>query len=377
MNQTHMPDNPYLLLTPGPLSTSKGVRGAMLRDWCTWDDEYNVAIVQDIRRRLIALAGDCAETHTAVLLQGSGSFGVEACFGTAIPRDGKLLIVENGAYGRRMVQMAERLGIRFAALTCAETMQPSLPELERLLEADEAITHVAVVHCETTTGILNPLEAIAKLVKQYRKTLIVDAMSSFGGIPMDVTELGADYLISSSNKCIQGVPGFAFVIARKDLLLQCRGNARSLVLDLADQWEQMEPAGKWRYTSPTHVVRAFYQALHELEEEGGVTARHQRYCENHRLLVKGMRALGVQTLLPDALQSPIITSFLYPEASFDFPSFYRQVKQRGFVLYPGKITQADTFRIGNIGEVYPEDIMRFTGVLAECIRESGAERGNL
>lgn len=367
MINNNIPDNPYLLMTPGPLSTSKGVRNAMLQDWCTWDDDYNVGIVQNIRQRLVRTATEDVETYSSVLMQGSGSFGVEACLGTAVPAGGKLLIVSNGAYGRRMVQIAERLKIHYVNLDCEETQAPSLHEINQLLEKDGDITHVAVVHCETTTGILNPLQKIAQLVRQYDKVLIVDAMSSFGGIPMDVSSMGMDFMISSSNKCIQGVPGFSFVIAKKEQLLKSKGNARSLVLDLADQWEQMEPSGKWRYTSPTHVVRAFYQALNELEEEGGVGARYQRYKQNHRILIEGMASLGFKTLLSEELQSPIITSFLFPDRNFNFGIFYQKVKQRGFVLYPGKISKADTFRIGNIGEIYPEDIRRLIETLSDCL----------
>jgi 2-aminoethylphosphonate-pyruvate transaminase len=367
MINNEIPDNPYLLLTPGPLSTSKAVRKAMLQDWCTWDDDYNVQIVQNIRRRLVKMATKDIDKYTAILMQGSGSFAVEACLGTAVSNDGKALFITNGAYGRRMIQMSERLKIDYVKLEYEETKTPGLDEIEQLLQSEGRITHVAFVHCETTTGILNPLQELAILVKRYDKVLIVDAMSSFGGIPMDISHLGIDFLISSANKCIQGVPGFAFVIAIKDQLLKCRGNARSLVLDLFDQWEQMDQSGKWRYTSPTHVVRAFYQALTELEHEGGIEARLQRYQENHRLLVEGMRSLGFQTLLSDEVQSPIITSFLYPERDFNFPDFYQQAKQRGFVLYPGKISKADTFRIGNIGDICPDDIKRLIAVLSDFI----------
>ncbi|MDR0511947.1 MAG: 2-aminoethylphosphonate--pyruvate transaminase [Treponema sp.] len=360
-----IPDNSYILLTPGPLSTSKGVRAALLRDWCTWDADYNENIVQNIRKRLVAIATGETQSYTAVLMQGSGSFAVEACLGTAVPKNGKLLILTNGAYGKRMVEMARVLGIAHTEMALAETAAPSAAELQAALEGDADITHVAFVHCETTTGILNPIEELSGVVKAAGKTLIVDAMSSFGGIPFDIGRLGIDFLASSSNKCIQGVPGFGFVIAKSDSLEQCAGNARSLCMDLVGQWREMDKSGKWRYTSPTHVVRAFYQALDELEAEGGVSARHMRYSENHNILVNGMRELGFQTLLSDDLQSPIITSFLYPNEGFDFKVFYEAVKARGFVLYPGKISQAATFRIGNIGEVYPCDIKR----LIEAVRE--------
>jgi len=360
-----IPENPYILLTPGPLSTSKSVRGALLRDWCTWDADYNVEIVQNIRRRLTALATAQTENYTAVLMQGSGSFAVEATLGTVVPEGGKVLIINNGAYGMRMVQMAKTLKLGYIEYALTETQAPDPDTLTRLLRERPDVTHVAAVHCETTTGMLNPISEIARVAKQHGKVMIADAMSSFGGIPMDMDALGIDFLISSSNKCIQGVPGFAFVIAKREQLRQCKGNARSLCLDLYDQWREMDQTGKWRYTSPTHVVRAFYQALDELEEEGGVAARHARYCENQALLVKGMAALGFEALLPEPLQSPIITSFLYPHPDFDFGDFYRQVKAKGFVLYPGKISQADTFRIGNIGHVFLEDIQR----LLEAIRE--------
>ena len=201
-----LPDNPYLLLTPGPLSTTKTVKSVMLRDWCTWDDDYN-SIVQDIRRRLVRLATP-EEGYTSVLMQGSGTFGVESVISTSLPEKGKLLALANGAYGQRIGQIAGRHKIDFTLLDSGELHQPDTHKLVEALEADPAITHVAVVHCETTTGMLNPIEAIGKIVKSFRKVYIVDAMSSFGGIPMDMDRLGADFLISRANKCIQGVPGF-------------------------------------------------------------------------------------------------------------------------------------------------------------------------
>ena len=355
-----IPDNPYLLLTPGPLSTSKGVRDALLLDWCTWDDDYNKEIVQSIRHRILGLATANTEDYTVVLMQGSGSFSVEATLGSL---DGKLLTIANGAYGERIQQMADVLKIEQVRYCLVETEAPDPGQVAALLDENPDITHVVVVHCETTTGMLNPLPEIAAVVKDRDRILVVDAMSSFGGIPMDLSDLRIDFLISSANKCIQGVPGFGFVIARRDELARCEGKARSLCLDLYDQWTTMDGSGKWRYTSPTHVVRAFYQALNELEDEGGISARYARYCENQRLLVEGMYELGFVPLLPRSLQSPIITSFLYPDADFDFGDFYQQVKSHGFVLYPGKISQADTFRIGNIGEVYPEDIRQLLEVI--------------
>ncbi len=367
MDITAIPDNPYLLLTPGPLSTTKTVKAAMLRDWCTWDHDYN-AIVQELRRKLVRLATK-TEGYTAVLMQGSGTFCVEAAVGTAVPEDGMLLVLVNGAYGTRIREIARRLRIRVVTNDSGEVNPPDVGLLEWTLHSDPSITHVAVVHCETTTGMLNPVEAIGRIVKSFGKVFIVDAMSSFGGIPMDVADLGADFLISSANKCIQGVPGFGFVIARRDALEKTKGRARSLSLDLYDQWREMEErGGKWRFTSPTHVVRAFAQAMKELEGEGGVEARYRRYRANHSLLVNGMRKLGFTCLLPDQYQSPIITSFLSPEHPlYTFERFYQALKARGFVIYPGKVTTADTFRIGNIGDVYPAGMQRLVEAVGDCM----------
>lgn len=353
MNVKNLPDNPYVLLTPGPLSTTKSVKSVMLRDWCTWDDDYN-AIVQDIRARLVELAG--GEGLTAVLMQGSGTFSVEATVGTVVPKDGKLLVVANGHYGRRIALIAERLGMNLRLLDLGETGRAEPHAVAEALDADPDITHVAAVHCETTTGMLNPVKEIGVEVAKRGKSYIIDAMSSFGGIPMNMDDLHCDYLISSANKCIQGVPGFGFVVARRSKLEQCASNARSLSLDLYHQWHEMEQKnGKWRYTSPTHVVRAFSQALDELDAEGGVQARFERYSQNHRTLVDGMRRLGFFCLLPNQWQSPVITSFRNPEhPDYDFRRFYGELKNRGWVIYPGKVTSADTFRIGNIGDVDPD-----------------------
>ncbi|MGE5703584.1 MAG: 2-aminoethylphosphonate--pyruvate transaminase, partial [Clostridia bacterium] len=358
-NWNELPDNPYLLLTPGPLSTTKGVKAAMLRDWCTWDNDYN-ELVQSIRKRLVELAAKQSNGYTAVLMQGSGSFAVESVIGTVVPRNGKLAILTNGAYGNRIVQMAKVLDVDAAVIDFGEVSPAEPEQLEQLLKHDTAITHVVVVHCETTTGMLNPIDKVGAIAKQYGKTFIVDAMSSFGGVEMDLAELQIDFMISSANKCIQGVPGFGFIIAKTEALQACKGQARSLSLDLYDQWDTMEKQnGKWRYTSPTHVVRAFDQALQELAAEGGISARANRYRTNQRMLVDGMERIGFRTLLTRENQSPIITSFYFPEsAAFTFAALYERLKQEGFVIYPGKISQADTFRIGNIGHVFPEDMER-------------------
>lgn len=356
--------NPYLLLTPGPLSTTSTVKQMMLRDWCTWDDDYN-NIVQEIRAELLEVAG-VGSQYTSVLMQGSGTFSVEAVVNSLLSEDDKLLVLANGAYGQRIATIAEYHHINCQVYDVGDLERHELSVLDEMLEKDNSITHVAVVHCETTTGMINNIEEIGVVVKKHNKVFIVDAMSSFGGIPIDVEKLGIDCIISSSNKCVQGVPGFGFAILKKSIIENAKGNARSLSLDLYAQWDTMEKHnGKWRFTSPTHVVRAFRQALKELKEEGGVTIRNKRYTDNQKLLVRGMKELGFEPLLAEELHSPIITTFLSPDSpEFDFMRFYEEIKQRGFVIYPGKVTQYQCFRIGNIGEVYTADIENLLSAIA-------------
>ncbi|MGY3963231.1 2-aminoethylphosphonate--pyruvate transaminase [Aeromonas veronii] len=379
---THIPAAPaavdYLLLTPGPLSTTATVRAAMLQDSCTWDADYNQGVVEPIRRELVRLATgpEYQSDYSAVLLQGSGSYVVESVLGSTIGVDECLLIINNGAYGARMGEMARCLGLRHHELDCGETTRPEPAAIEAMLARHSEITHLAMVHCETTTGMLNPLEEVAELCQRRGIRLIVDAMSSFGGIPIDMGRLGIEFLISSANKCIQGVPGFGFVIARRAALVACAGRARSVSLDLHAQWQTMEQqGGKWRFTSPTHTVLAFAQALRELDEEGGIAARHQRYSENQRALVAGMAALGFAPLLPEQWQSPIITAFYSPaHPDYRFADFYQRLKAQGFVIYPGKVSQADCFRIGNIGDVTPERVRDLLAAMASACYWQGDAR---
>ena len=352
----------YKLLTPGPLTTTKTVKQEMLKDRCTWDDDYK-NVTQVIRRHLLNLAQVDESNFTAVLMQGSGSFVVESVLTTAIGEDDKLLIITNGAYGERIVEMAKVLRLAHVVYSVPYNEQPSSLEVQDLLEKDASITHVAVVHCETTTGILNPIKEIGEVVHSFNKTFIVDAMSSFGGVPMDVSDLHIDFCISSANKCIQGVPGFGFVIAKTRVLEKCKGQARSVALDLYSQWEVMKKDGKWRFTSPTHVVAAFAKALEELVEEGGVNARYQRYADNNQLLRSRLSVLGFEAYISEELRSPIITTYLFPHQEFSFEHFYLEMKKKGFVIYPGKLTDVDTFRIGNIGDIYEEDMQALCEVI--------------
>nr|WP_317282222.1 2-aminoethylphosphonate--pyruvate transaminase [uncultured Sellimonas sp.] len=360
----------YKLLTPGPLTTTDTVKKEMLFDHCTWDDDYK-KITQEIRTKLLELAHVSPENYTAVLMQGSGTFGVESVLTSVIGTGEKLLIAANGAYGTRMADIAEHAGIPYTLYNENFDKVPCAEKIGAYLDADDAITHVAMVHSETTSGILNDIESVAKIVKEKGKTFIVDAMSSFGGVDIPVEKLGIDFIISSANKCIQGVPGFSFIICNRQKLIESQGKARSLSLDLFDQWKTMEKDGKWRFTSPTHVVLAFRKALEELEEEGGITKRHERYANNQKILVERMAELGIRPYVSAEVQGPIITTFYYPENHhFSFQEMYEYIKERGYAIYPGKVTDADTFRIGNIGEIYPEDMVKLTAIIEEFLKEN-------
>ena len=356
--------NTYKLLTPGPLTTTDTVKQEMLVDRCTWDDDYK-AVTQKIRRQLLELAHVSEDDYTAVLMQGSGTFGVESVLTSVVGDQDKVLICSNGAYGKRMTDICTHSRIPFLHYAQDYDKVPDAAHMAQLLAQDSSITHVAMVHSETTSGILNDIQSVGKVVRDAGRTFIVDAMSSFGGVDIPVADWGIDFLVSSANKCIQGVPGFSFILCRRDKLLASEGKARSLSLDLLDQWKGMEKDGKWRFTSPTHVVLAFSKALDELEAEGGIPARHRRYAENNRLLIEKMRAMGFAPYIDGSRQGPIITTFFYPAGvPFQFSEFYTYIKERGYVLYPGKLTDADTFRVGNIGEIYPEDIEKLASIIA-------------
>jgi len=358
-----------LLFTPGPLTTSATVKRAMLRDMGSRDAEF-LSVVRQIRRHLLELGQVSDGSYEAVLMQGSGTFAVEAVLSSAIPSSGKLLVATNGAYGHRMTKIATVLGISCQTVVFKEENPVLVERVRRALAEDPAISHVAVVHCETSTGILNPVAELGRTVRELGRIFIVDAMSSFGGIPIDIPEAKIDFLVSSANKCIQGVPGFAFVLARHDLLESSAGNARSLSLDLLGQWKELEQSGQFRFTAPTHTLLAFRQALKELEEEGGIEGRAARYSANQEALMEGMTKLGFDAYLAPEHQSHFITSFRFPaHPRFDFSSFYRRLSELGFVIYPGKVSNADCFRIGTIGHIFPQDVRALVAAIRRVLGE--------
>jgi len=364
-----MPADP-LLLTPGPLTTSRATKEAMLKDWGSRDPAF-IALVARVRERLAALANGGAD-YVCVPVQGSGTFGVEATLGTLIPRGGRAAVLANGAYGRRILRILEVAGRVGVAVEDPEDRPSDVARLDALLAGDPSLRHVCVVHCETTSGVLNPLAEVARVARAHGRGLIVDAMSSFGALPVDARALGADAVIASSNKCLEGAPGVAFAILRKAALAGCAGNAHSLSLDLHDQWRGFEANAQWRFTPPTHVLAALDAALDQHAAEGGVAGRGARYAENCRTLVAGLRRLGFRMLLPDAIQAPIIVTVHMPaDPRFDFRRFYDRLAEQGFVIYPGKLTVADSFRIGCIGQVTPADIRGALAAMERALGEMG------
>jgi len=336
------------LLTPGPLTTAPSTKAAMLKDWGSWDGEFK-AVTAEIRSRLVAMCNG-GDDYDCVLMQGSGTFSVEAALASFIPKDGKALILMNGAYGARSAKTLDYIGRDYVTLDKGDYMPPMPEEVDALLAENPDVTHVVVVHCETSSGILNPLKGISDVVHGRGLKLIVDSMSAFGAVPVEVQEIPFEALVSSANKCIEGVPGFGFILAKKTALEAAKGNSHSLSLDIHDQWIYMNNTGQWRFTPPTHTVVAFLEALRLHEAEGGVQGRLARYTENRDILVSGMRGLGFETLLEDEWLSPIITTFFSPnDPKFDFTQFYEEIKSRGFIIYPGKLTVADSFRVGCIG----------------------------
>jgi 2-aminoethylphosphonate-pyruvate transaminase len=358
------------LLTPGPLTTSRGVKEAMLHDWGSRDAEF-IKLNARIRERLVELAGGQG-THVCVPLQGSGTFVVEAMIGTLVPPSGKLAVLVNGAYGARMVRMCEYLRRDRVVLETPEDTPADPAALDAALAADPRISHVVVVQCETTSGVLNPVEEIAAVSARRGRRLLVDAMSAFGALPLDAATTQYDALAASSNKCLEGVPGIGFAIIRQAALEDAKGNASSLSLDLHDQWVAMEKTRQWRFTPPTHVLAALDQALAEHAAEGGIAGRRARYANNCRILVEGLRALGFETLLPDAIQAPIIVTVRMPaDPKFNFESFYDRLSRRGFVIYPGKLTVADSFRIGCIGRLGEHEMRGVLRAIGEILAETG------
>jgi 2-aminoethylphosphonate-pyruvate transaminase len=359
-----------ILLTPGPLTTSLATKVAMLNDWGSWDAEFN-ALTAEVCHRLEGII-DGEGVFACVPMQGSGTYSVEAAIGTLLPRDGKLLVLVNGAYGERMARLTAVMGRSLTVVDFGETSPVDPARVAAALAQDPAITHVGIIHCETSTGILNPLVEVARVVQEAGRRLIIDAMSSFGVLPLSARELTFDAVIASSNKALEGVPGLGFVLARKDALLAAEGQAHSLSLDLHDQYVYLQKTGRWRYTPPTHVVAALRAALDQYDAEGGRLGRLARYDSNCRRLLAGLAQLGLKPFLPEAIQAPIIVTVHAPDhPGYSFREFYERTKAAGFILYPGKLTSVETFRVGCIGAIGTAEIDAALGAMGQALRVMG------
>ena len=367
-------DRDAILLTPGPLTTTRRTKVAMLRDWGSWDSDF-IAITAELRSNLLAIVQG-EGSHVVVPLQGSGTFAVEAAVATLVPRDGHVLVLDNGAYCKRLGKLATLMGRRTTILPHREDAPVSPAELDAALAADASISHVGFIHCETGTGVRNPLREVADVCASHGKGLIVDAMSSFAALPIDAREVRFDALVAASGKCLEGVPGMGFVFVRQALLDGCAGNSHSLAMDLHDQHVYMEKTGQWRFTPPTHVMAALVEALRQFREEGGQPVRLRRYQANCDALIAGMAALGFEPFLDTGIQAPVIVTFHAPaDLAYEFRAFYEAVKARGFILYPGKLTQLETFRVGCIGAIGPNEMRQAVAAVADAMRELGISSG--
>lgn len=363
-----------ILLTPGPLTTSLPTKAAMLRDWGSWDSNFN-AVTAQVRAKLLTII-HATDTHVCVPMQGSGTFSIEAAINTLVPRNGHVLVLINGAYGKRMARLTEMMGRKLSTFETADDIPTTADDVNRLLGQDPSVTHVGLIHCETSTGILNPLPEIAAVVAHHGRRLIVDAMSSFGALPIDARATPFDALVAASGKCVEGPPGMGFVFVKKGLLEQSAGNSTSLALDLHDQWAYMEKTTQWRFTPPTHIVVALDAALDQFVAEGGQPARLARYTVNCATLVEGMTALGLSAFLDPSIQAPIIVTFHAPtDPKYTFRDFYDRVRDKGFILYPGKLTQVETFRVGCIGAIGPDEMRQAVNAIRDTLAEMGIKQG--
>ncbi len=360
--------NDPILLTPGPLTTSLETKQAMLRDWGSWDTAFN-QITTSLRHDLVDIAHG-GDQYVCVPLQGSGTFAVEAAIGNLVPRAGKVLVPNNGAYCARVVRICRYLDRAVVDLAIPEDAPSTAAGVDAALAADPAITHVALVHCETGAGLRNDLEGIAQVCRERGRSLIVDAMSSFGALPIDVRATKIDALVAASGKCLEGVPGMGFVIVRRGVLLASQGNSHSLAMDLHDQFTYLQRTTQWRFTPPTHVVAALRAAIDQFRAEGGQVARGARYAANCATLIEGMRALGFRPFLEPGVQAPIIVTFHAPaDPAYEFRTFYDKVRARGYILYPGKLTQVETFRVGCIGAIDANEMRNVVAAIGATLQD--------
>ena len=358
-----------LLFTPGPVTTSKTVKEAANIDLESNDATF-ITYVKQIRERLLTLAHVESPEYESVIIPGSGTHGVESVISSAISSKGMLLNIVNGANGRRISKIARIHSIPLLEIIYNDNQLPDFKEIESFLKKNRQITHVAAVHCETSSGLLNPIAEIGEICARYNKSFIVDSMSSFGAYDLNIKELNISYLISCSYKCMEGIPGFSYVLLKRSSLDQCQSQGRSLSLDLYDQWVGLNTSLDYRFAPSVHAFLAFHEALKDLENEGGIPVRAERYSVNNALLVGEMRELGFEMYLPGHMRSYTVTTFLYPDhPDFSFEKFYNSLNEKGFVISNAIINKTDCFRIANIGQLYPHDIQNLMDTIESVLYE--------
>lgn len=356
-----------ILLNPGPATTTDTVKQAMIvEDICPREKDFG-DLLDSIKHDLVKVVHGDPE-YVAALFTASGTGGLEAAITSAVPKGKKLLVVDNGAYGARMANIAMTYNIEVITYKLPYGDYPDAQHIEKLLQKDKDISHLAIVHHETTTGMLNPVEEVCKIARQNNVEVIVDCMSSYAGIPIDIKKWDAGYLISSSNKCIQGMPGMVFVIFKKALLPELQKQKRSFYFDLYSQYSGFEKTGQMQFTPPVQVAYALRQAIDEYFAEGEMN-RWNRYQENWNTLYDGLARLGLQFLLPDEYQSKILLAIKEPEhPQYDFNAMHDFLYARGFTIYPGKGAKEATFRLSVLGDLSKNDIQAFLKELEHYLK---------
>jgi len=348
-----------ILLNPGPVTTTDTVKQALVvADICHREVEFT-DLMQGVRMDLLKVVNADPEQYTSILFAASGTGAVEACLSSVLASEKKVLIINNGPYGQRMLDIARRYHIPSLEYQVDYDQPIAITEIELLLIQNNNIGAVAMVHHETSSGILSSLRPIGELCHKYGCEFIVDAMSSFAGVDIDVEREHIDYIISSANKCLQGMPGLAFVIAKKSALMQSKGRARSFYFDLHQQFYALETQREMPFTPPVQIIYALRQALNEFLAET-LSGRIERYQRNYELLIKGFAKLGFTCLTPEDRASHLLAIIRFPgDQSYNFDEFHDYLFAAGFTIYPKKLSIPNTFRVACLGAIEPQDILRF------------------
>lgn len=362
-----------ILLNPGPATTTDRVKQALIvPDICPREQEFG-DLTKEVREKIVRVVNG-TETHTAVMIGGSGTAGVEACLSSVIGKNDKVLVIDNGAYGKRGETIIKAYNIPHETLKLEWDVLPTAECVEAKINETEGLTHLFFIHHETTTGMLNPLDELIALCEKYNLISIVDAMSSYASIPIDLQKTKVDFLVSSSNKGIQGFAGLSFVVSNLKRLEATREiPPNNLYLNLWGNHTCLEKTNQFQFTPPVQVIYALNEALDEFFEET-MEGRYKRYCDCYDVMLQGMKDLGFKCLLPEEQHSKMLTTFYDPDvAEYDFDKMHDFLYERDITIYPGKVASLDTFRIANIGDLIPEDMKLYLKELANYLDSINAK----